>query len=474
MLPNNLAFVDIETTGLSSFANRIIEIGIIRVEDNKIVQTYHSLINPETHLPPEIELITGITAKDLENAPTFRTIKKDILEALIDCTFVAHNVRFDYGFLKQEFKRENISFSSKHFCTVKLSRALFSSERHHNLDAIIERFALPCENRHRALDDAQVLFHFYNHLQNTIIPEKLEAAVTKCLRKPSLPLKLDASFMDTLPENPGVYIFYDGQNMPLYIGKSINIKDRVLSHFSDDVNSATEMKISQQIERIETISTAGELGALFLESQLIKKMLPIYNKKSRIKRELIALKKNTNKDGYDTVEIETFQSSLDSILGLFKSRKQAKNYLSDLAKKYELCEKLLGLESTSWRNKGACFAYRLGRCKGACIGKEKAIFYNLRSLSAFASTKIKPWPFHEAIIIEESEINGNHEYFAVDKWCLVGNVVVDADGNKKTNFAGDATFDLDLYLILKNYFKNKHALAKVKQIRRQELSTLLS
>ena len=112
MLPNNIAFVDIETTGLRSPYDRIIEIGIIRVEENKIVQTYHSLINPETILPPEITRITNITDSELQNAPTFRSIKTDILEALIDCTFVAHNVRFDYGFLKNEFKRENISFSS--------------------------------------------------------------------------------------------------------------------------------------------------------------------------------------------------------------------------------------------------------------------------------------------------------------------------------------------------------------------------
>src|SRR4051794_18306176 len=116
MLPTRLAFVDIETTGGRSFYDRIIEIGIIRVEDNEVVQTYHSLINPETHLPPEIEILTGITQKDLENAPTFRQIKTDILESLIDCVFVAHNVRFDYGFLKNEFSREEITFSAKHFC----------------------------------------------------------------------------------------------------------------------------------------------------------------------------------------------------------------------------------------------------------------------------------------------------------------------------------------------------------------------
>ncbi len=474
MLPQKIAFVDIETTGLSSAYNRIIEIGIVRVEENKIVQTYHSLINPETRLPPEIELITGITAKDLENAPTFRSIKTDILETLIDSTFVAHNVRFDYGFLKNEFKRENITFTSKQFCTVKLSRYLYPTHRRHGLDAIIERFGITCENRHRALDDAKVLYEFYQKLQQSLPVERIAEAINHCLKKPTLPLKLDATYLENLPESPGVYIFYDGQNMPLYIGKSINIKDRVLSHFASDVHSATEMNISQQIERVETIETAGELGALFLESQLIKKMLPIYNKKSRIKRELIALKMRVNNDGYNEYFLEPITvikpTDLETFIGFFKSRKQAKTYLAEVTKQYSLCEKLLELEKT----KGACFAYRLGKCKGACVGKEKAIVYNLRCLTAFSQTKIMPWPFPEAIIIEENELGGSHEYFVIDNWCLLGNIKIDNEGNKKSNIDENVTFDLDLYQIFKSYLKSQKVFSQIRGIPRSQLQTLFS
>src|SRR5437868_4812001 len=165
MLPKKLAFVDIETTGGRSFYDRVLEIGILRVEENQIVKTFHSLINPQAYIPPEITLLTGITARDIENAPTFRQIKDEILETLTDCIFVAHNVRFDYGFLKNEFQRENISFKSKHFCTVRLSQILYPMHRHHNLNAIIERFNFHCEQRHRALDDAQILFEFYKKIQ---------------------------------------------------------------------------------------------------------------------------------------------------------------------------------------------------------------------------------------------------------------------------------------------------------------------
>ena len=161
MLPNKISFVDIETTGGSAFYDRIIEIGILRVENNELISTFHSLINPQTHLPREIELLTGITSANLEYAPTFNSLKTDILDILEGTVFVAHNVRFDYGFLKREFQRENISFSTKHFCTVRLSRLLYPQFRHHNLDSIIERFNFQCANRHRALDDAKILFDFY-------------------------------------------------------------------------------------------------------------------------------------------------------------------------------------------------------------------------------------------------------------------------------------------------------------------------
>ncbi|PIZ64583.1 hypothetical protein CO051_01130 [Candidatus Roizmanbacteria bacterium CG_4_9_14_0_2_um_filter_39_13] len=140
------SFVDIETTGTSTRHDRIIEIGILRVENDKIVKKYNQLINPETHVSPFITQITGIIPDDLEDAPTFEIVKDEVYELLRDSIFVAHNVRFDHGFLKNEFKRFDMQFSMKQLCTVRLSRTLFPEHRHHNLDAIIERFNITCTN----------------------------------------------------------------------------------------------------------------------------------------------------------------------------------------------------------------------------------------------------------------------------------------------------------------------------------------
>jgi DNA polymerase-3 subunit epsilon len=458
-------------------------------------------------------MMTGITERDIENAPTFRLVKDDIFEILKDCTFVAHNVRFDYAFLKHELLRENIPYSAKQFCTVKLSRFLFPQWQRHNLDAVITECNIPCKNRHRAFDDAQVLFAFYQQLLQTIPPEKLEKAINKTMKKPSLPVNLPIEEIEKLPEKPGVYIFY-GTNLtpepslhhpgldpgsqqqdsrfqkndknkstnkkketaldtfkqiPLYVGKSINIKNRVLSHFSSDISSGTEMKIAQQIKRIETMTTAGELGALLLESQLIKELLPIYNKKSRIKHELIAVKKRKTKDGYDECYIEPITkinaSELQDFLGFFRSRKQAKATLADLAKTHKLCEKLLGLENTN----SECFAYRLNRCSGACVGKEKPLLYNLKLHIAFSENKILPWPYKGAILIQENDgvydefgLQGKNEYFIIDNWCYLGTVTTDSFGSFNDKSLQDVAFDLDIYKILRQFLRNPANQKKIK------------
>jgi len=482
MLPTKLAFVDIETTGGRTNYDRIIEIGIVRVENDQVIDTYSSLINPHSHIPSEISQLTGIRESDIQNAPSFREIAPEILERLKGFTFVAHNVRFDYGFIKTEFARLGATFTSKHFCTVKLSRTLFPSHTRHNLDSIIERFNLACENRHRALDDALAICTFYHKAKKQMEEQLFTDALERIMKKTYFPLKLDPSLLETLPELPGVYIFYGPQpgrsgeaaceqgetrvdgsetgkqkvvpsrdQVPLYIGKSINIKERVLSHFSGDIHSPLEMKIAQQIESLEFIPTAGELGALFLESQLIKKMLPLFNKMLRHKHELTAIRQTTSTDGYYSAELDTISSpnisDLANFIGFFKSKKQAKDFLSTVNREHELCEKLLGLEKTTT----SCFGYRLDRCKGACVKKEKVLNYNLRFMTAFGRTKIKSWPYPGAIIIEErQELSDKTEYFLVDQWCFLGTVSIDSNGSFNET-KHDYVFDLDTYKILVRY-----------------------
>ncbi len=446
MLPQSICFVDVETTGTNAYYNRLIEIGILKTIDGKIVKDYKTLINPQTYVDPFIENLTGISAKDLENAPTFETVAAEIYEILSDSFFVAHNVSFDYGFLRSEFKRLDIKLSLKHFCTVKLARLLYPALKRHNLDSIIENFDIKCENRHRAFDDAKVLFEFYKKSQRLIKDDIFERAVGIALRRPSVPLKITEEILDNLPETPGVYVFYGKDNSVLYIGKSVNIHDRVLSHFSNDHLSSTDMKISREIMRVEAIPTQGELGALLLESTMIKRHQPFFNRKLRNSRKMTILMKCIDKNGYNSVEIREVESipasDIDKIIGVFKSLKQVKDFLYILAKDYQLCPKILKLEKT----KKYCFSYQLNQCFGACLKDEPTLKYNLRFDEAFYKHKIRSWRFDGPIIIKET--TGAKEGFLIDKWCLLGKI--NASSNWE-DLSKEYIFDLDTYKILSRF-----------------------
>ncbi len=295
ILPNKLAIVDTETTGGSFYHDRIIEIGILIVENGKLVKTYQTLINPERYIPSFISTITGIYEQDVEKAPTFLQIKDELWDILKEAIFVAHNASFDKGFLKAEFARSGLSFQPKTLCTVRLSRKFFPEYSRHNLDEIIHRFNLPCDRRHRALDDAKVLYDFLEIIKSRFTSEEITKNINPLLKAAPIPPTLNPKEIEELPENHGVYIFYDSKDAPLYIGKSINIKKRVQSHFSASSRETKEMKIFQNVARIETMVTPGELGALLLESEMIKKLLPIHNRRLRKTRHIVILKKYKRK-----------------------------------------------------------------------------------------------------------------------------------------------------------------------------------
>lgn len=466
MLPSSLVFLDTETTGLSVRKDRIIEIGLIRVEDGKEVARYQTLLNPGTYLSPFITSITGILSDELVNAPFFEDIHRNLLELLDGAVLVAHNARFDYGFLKNEFLRCEKRFWIKHVCTAKLSRTLFPEFPHHNLDSIIQRYNISVAKRHRAFDDAYVLWEFYQKLHKTVSLETLEGAITQQFHHPSLPNLLPKEQLDTLPHAPGVYIFYGEHGMPLYVGKSVNLKDRVRSHFSSDHTSSKEMKLSQQIQSLESIQTAGELGALLKEAQTIKELQPLYNRKLRFSRRVILAKELVDKNGYMHVVLEDATSvnpgELGHVLGTFRSKKQAKEYLQTVAKEYQLCEKLLGLENTT----SGCFSYRLEQCKGACVGKENPLSYNTRCIIAFSKNKIKPWPFNGPIIItEKNEETQLQESFLVDKWCLLGKKATE-DILQDEFEEKDYRFDLDTYKILLSFLEKKSSTVHISPLKR--------
>lgn len=184
MLPRKLAFVDVETSGSFADKDRIIEIGIVRIENNEVVGRLNTLINPNASIPWFITKITGIHEDDLHTQPTFDEVIDNIDELIKGTTFVAHNVSFDYSFIQGEFRRLRRPFNHPRMCTVKLSRTLYPQFRKHNLDSVSQRFGIDINNRHRAFDDAYALWEFYKVVQDEFENSVLEQAVEKLLHIP--------------------------------------------------------------------------------------------------------------------------------------------------------------------------------------------------------------------------------------------------------------------------------------------------
>ncbi len=464
-----LAIVDIETTGGNAIYGRIIDIAVIRIERGKVVKKFQSLVNPDRFIPPSIEQITGITNDDVADAPVFRSIARELYAVLNGAIFIAHNARFDYGFIKNEYRRLGREFSAKCLCTVKLSRKLFPVHRNHDLSSVIERHGIVCEERHRAMGDAMAVLDFLSGLHDHATNELLTVAVNGILKSNSIPPSLDKECIDDLPENPGVYIFYGKSGEVLYVGKSICIRDRVMSHFSGDNRTSKEMEISQQIARIETRQTTGELGALLLESQLIKELRPMYNVATRRQHDLIIARKITTPEGYASIALEkTHEIEIDldaPIMAIFKHIKQAKEFIGNVSKEFRLCHKLMGLQQTM----SYCFAYHLHQCNGACAGEEPAESYNPRVEEAFAERKIKAWPFNGGVVIEErNPITNEGDAFLIDHWCLIASYKFSEIGQTEL-FKGIHRFDYDAYKILVRYLLNPQNRRTIKQIPLKEL-----
>lgn len=463
------AIVDVETTGTSPTGDRVIELGILRVVNAVVVERFTTLLNPESYVPPQIERITGIQAEELLTAPTFGDVRDKVSELLDGAIFVAHNARFDYGFIKNEFKREGLSFSAKCLCTVRLSRKMFPEYKKHDLSTIIERYNFSCERRHRAQDDAEVLWDFMMHIHGSGRGKEMSEAIVDITRGSSIPQFLDEKSVKKLPEAPGVYIFYGEHDEVLYVGKSKSIRTRVLSHFSSDHATTKEMHLCQEVRRIESTETAGELSALLLESQLVKSLSPHYNRVLRRRSELVIANKRTA-GGYTTIELARLRALLPgdykNVLGIFKSIGQAKSFLREAQMEFDLCPKLLGLEKCS----GACFSSQLRKCKGACAKRESTEAYNERVVEAFKHRRLRAWPFAGAILIEEKGESETRS-FVLDNWCLVADVRATDDDTELNPHASH--FDYDAYKIFLRYIKDPLNKKRIKRLSTQELEAIL-
>jgi DNA polymerase III subunit epsilon len=447
----SLAFVDLETTGTRAACDRITEIGIVRVDacangGEPRVTEWSSLVNPGVGIPPAIIALTGISDTMLANAPTFASLARDITMLLDGCLFIAHNARFDYGFLKHEFARLERTFRKRVLCTVKLSRRLFPDVEGHHLDALIERHALPITDRHRALADARAIWAFVQALYRQFHEDAVEAAAREALRIASLPPQLPEDVLDELPEAPGVYLFYGENPLPLYIGKSVNIRDRVAAHFSGDWRSETDLRLSQEIRRIEFEPTAGEFGALLREAILVKERMPHHNRALRRKTEAGVLMRDEGAAPHFVRADALEPCALAETFGPFSSRQTAREALRDLAALHRLCGRRLGLDR---RKSGPCFQRQLRRCNGYCEGTEDVAAHDARLAHALNRFAIPAWPHRGVALYREHEPFAERtEVHVLRDWCWLGTARDDGELGELIETPPRPQFDIDVAKLL--------------------------
>ncbi len=418
------------------------------------IREWSTLVNPDAPIPPFIETLTGITNAMVADAPRFEDLAEDILARLDGRLFIAHNARFDHGFLKNAFRRLGHPFRPPVLCTVRLSRKLYPGYSRHNLDTLIERHRLVVDMRHRALGDARLLWQLWQRFHDALPAEQITKAIDQLTARPSLPRHLDPDVLDTLPKTAGVYLFHgtpddavrdgairddgmrvDGTRLeatrveeprPLYIGKAKNLRQRVMAHFTGDHLSAREMEISQQMTRLEWIETGGgtqhDLGALLTEATLVKRLMPAYNRQLRKSDDVCAWRlvvdpgRRGGRPGWRLALArpdDLFFAQDPDLYGPFATPRQAGVTLRAIADAHGLCPALLKLDKALPGK--PCFAHQVKRCRGACVGRETVAEHTRRLRDALASLAIRPWLFDGAIAFREGR-----SFHVLDRWAYLG------------------------------------------------------
>lgn len=445
--------LDLETTGGNAVRDHITEIAAVRFENGVEVARWSTLVNPGVHISGFIEQLTGISNALVANAPGFDEVAQQLLKLLDGAVLVAHNVRFDHGFLLNELARTGVTLRTKTLCTVRLSRLLYPGVKGHGLDAIMQRHGISTESRHRAMGDVQVMQTWLAQVTQQFGAEHVQRQAQVLLQgSAALPPQLDTNVAD-IPEGPGVYLFYGEDTQVLFVGKAAKLRSRVLSHFSASSREPREMRIAQDIRRIEWIETAGEVGALLLETRLLKQHQPLHNRQLRRESTLCAWRLDTNPNTRPLLTLvrgaELSPQQFGNLYGPYRSKNQAQSQLRELAEQHHLCLQALGLES----GKGPCSAHQKGHCKGICCDEEAPERHHLRLQMALSADKLRVWPFAGSVgLREHNPHTGQTDIHLFDQWCHLATVRSDEELADVLQTRSEVlAFDLDSYRLALKY-----------------------
>ncbi|MDN3588242.1 exonuclease domain-containing protein [Pedobacter aquatilis] len=371
------AIVDIETTGGHASANGITEVAINIHDGNQIIESFSTLINPKQHIPDYITALTGIDNEMIADAPTFEEVALQIYQLLNDKIFVAHNVNFDYSFLKHHLNYAGYDLQCRKLCTVRMSRKLIPGKPSYSLGKLCSSLNIPIENRHRAAGDANATSILFNML---LLADN-EGVITDMLKKTSkeqvLPPNLDKAAILKLPNKPGVYYFKDSKGKIIYVGKAKDLKKRVTSHFTGNRPNKQRQDFLKGIHDVDYVICGTELMALILEANEIKRLWPENNRAMKRYEHKYDLYIFEDQNSYLRLAIDKHKKN-NNPLQSFNNLLEGYNFLNFLVEKYQLCAKLCYLQKATTK----CISHENGQCFGACSGIETVAVYNKRLTKA--------------------------------------------------------------------------------------------
>ncbi|MBP2282435.1 DNA polymerase-3 subunit epsilon [Flavobacterium sp. CG_23.5] len=346
MKKQEYAIVDIETTGGNASHSRITEIAIIIHDGIKVIDRWETLVNPEKDIPPAIFALTGITNEMVSNAPVFDTISDKVFELLSDRIFVAHNVNFDYSFVRHELERAGLKWTAKKLCTVRASRKIRPGLLSYSLGRLCNSLDIDLENRHRAGGDADATAILFTRLLEWDTEKVMDVMIKKTSQDQRLPPNLPREDFEKLPDKPGVYYFYDEHNKVVYIGKAVNLKKRVASHFGGHKITPQRQHFLRDIFAITFEVCGTELMALLLECSEIKQLWPIHNKALKRFEPKYGLFEYEARNGYRYLAIGKLAKNQNCI-ETFDKIYSGINLLSELAQQFEIDQRFCKYGSMS-------------------------------------------------------------------------------------------------------------------------------
>lgn len=379
------AIVDIETTGSYAAANGVIELSVKIFDGENIIEEYETLVNPGIAIPKYIRAFTGITDEMVQDAPRFEEIAEKVFTILQGNVFVAHNVNFDYSFLKSHLQFYGYNLNCKKLCTVRLARQIFPGLPSYSLGNLCHSLGIELVNRHRAGGDAAATVVLFKQMLQNDNKGHIQASIHRSSKEQVLPPNVPLIDFEALPKRPGVYYFHDDKGKVIYVGKAKNIRTRVNSHFSNNSDGRQKQNFLRYTYRITYKETATELMAAIFESTEIKRLWPRFNTSQKRAEEVYGIFVYEDQNGYLRLAIEKKRKNANPVY-TFHYKVDGHGVMRKLMKEFTLCPKLCFMQIDN----EDCIGIKEEHCNGACQKKEQAGEYNQRVLEAIASLTTRP------------------------------------------------------------------------------------